>query len=337
MSEDSKGTPTLLTGPNIGRYLAERSARAKKIDAAVAYWGAGATKALGIEGDHERVRVICDLESGATNPYEVEKLREQQVDVRQKDRLHSKVYLFDGELAVIGSANASANGLGLEGDEVEGQIEACLATDHPSTVEATGVWFEKLWATSVEITEKDLKEAKELWARRRMVRPARSGNFDLVELVRRNDPTLANRNIYVLIWGGEPSSDFGEALEQERNELSEPKLDGFQNWELPRDATFLTFYIGPRKGIVFEGPWWTKAQAERRYTGGKKNYAELVRKGWHSAAHGYEISAAQAKTWEPAVRKWRDSLDGKWEEEYGDYMPLEKFARDYHEEISPSK
>jgi hypothetical protein len=92
----------------------------KKARIAVAFWGAGATEELGFDRESGDVTVICNLMSGGTNPKEIRRLRKHDVVVRQCDTLHGKVYLFDDETVIIGSSNASANGLAFQGKELVG-------------------------------------------------------------------------------------------------------------------------------------------------------------------------------------------------------------------------
>ncbi|WJH40580.1 hypothetical protein N7E02_08170 [Aliirhizobium terrae] len=41
----------------------------------VAFWGAGAIDALGLRKEWRSLRVVCNLESGACNPHEIEDLQ----------------------------------------------------------------------------------------------------------------------------------------------------------------------------------------------------------------------------------------------------------------------
>jgi hypothetical protein len=78
---------------------------------AVAFWGDGATKGLGLDKKRGEVAtVICNLKSGGTNPNEIRELWKANINPLQCDKLHGKVYLFD-DCVIIGSSNASSNGL----------------------------------------------------------------------------------------------------------------------------------------------------------------------------------------------------------------------------------
>lgn len=101
----------------------------------VAFWGAGAIDALGLRKQWSSLRVVCNLESGACNPVEIEDIQRLQelqsqggkVEVRTDPRLHGKVYLTQDQ-AILGSSNASSNGLVVEGPSISGWAEANIAT-----------------------------------------------------------------------------------------------------------------------------------------------------------------------------------------------------------------
>jgi hypothetical protein len=134
---------------------------------AVAFWGRNAealftdaapttSKRLAADALKDRgIRVVCNLKSGGTNPAVIESLMRAGVDVLQRDDLHAKVYFSDAG-AVVASANASANGLGLQASEQAFWIEAGVRFDDPS---ALIEWFDDLWSKSRGITTQDLKNA----------------------------------------------------------------------------------------------------------------------------------------------------------------------------------
>lgn len=140
---------------------------------AVAFWGKGAETRVG-----DDARIICNLKMGGTNPAVIEKLMQRLGSdcVRQHDSLHAKVYI-GRESAIITSANASANGLGFEGTTSTWQ-EAGVRVREVSTVEK---WFTDLWKRGTEITDEDLKAAKEAWKNRQRNLPTLTSfeNFDV--------------------------------------------------------------------------------------------------------------------------------------------------------------
>ena len=145
-------TNIFLTGSDLGiaikSLLAEDGAKA-----AVAFWGAGCeTWATGKD-----VRVIANLRMGGTNPHALEKIT---AEVRQCDTLHAKVYIGRTS-SIVCSANASINGLALEGTEQAGWIEAGMIVPTSATISG---WFDDLWGHGTrDIRPGDWAEAKRIW------------------------------------------------------------------------------------------------------------------------------------------------------------------------------
>jgi PLD-like domain len=137
----------------------------ESIDLAVAYWGDGAIKLLGISGS-KPMRIICDLLSGGCNPKEVEKFLKppfvENVEIRHLSGLHAKVYWTPSSV-IVGSINASTNGLGDERNI--GLIEAALQADSPDVLNEVQHWFEKRWedAKDTPVDNGLLKKALKAW------------------------------------------------------------------------------------------------------------------------------------------------------------------------------
>lgn len=131
----------------------------EKLDIAVAYWGAGAIKALGIDGK-KPTRIICDLLSGGCNPGEISKFLGRKfienTEVRHLSNLHAKVYATQTNV-IVGSANASANGLGSEGEI--GSIEAAIHTDEKEVLDKIETWFQGQWGQAVKVTKPMIQQA----------------------------------------------------------------------------------------------------------------------------------------------------------------------------------
>ena len=132
---------------------------------AVAFWGAGSDAMIAGKGG----KVICNLSMGGTNPFAMRKVA-TKAKVLQCDTLHAKVYI-GARSAVVASANASANGLGLEGVEQANWIEAGVKLDD---TRETGIWFDAMWAKSREITDEDWKRAEVIWRARQAAKPTLS-------------------------------------------------------------------------------------------------------------------------------------------------------------------
>ena len=157
---------TFLAGKAIACAVKSNLCPTGTTDLAVAYWGRGGAKKLGLTDAHENIRIICDLWSLACNPDELQDLLDWGVPLRTKKGLHAKVYLL-GEYAVIGSANASTNGLGVEGNEFDFELEAAIETDDPRVIAAAKIWFEKRWDESEPIDTAMLNKVRPEWRRRK--------------------------------------------------------------------------------------------------------------------------------------------------------------------------
>jgi hypothetical protein len=153
---------TFLSGEQlsreIGKLLKEGGARC-----AVAFWGKGASEKF--SGKTSGLKLICNLRSGGTNPFEIEKLPRNAI--KQCDTLHAKVCIGAAR-AVVSSANISCNGLGLEDIEQARWIEAGVLLQDISTVSN---WFDDMWDDARPISDNDLKAANELWKKRQRSKP----------------------------------------------------------------------------------------------------------------------------------------------------------------------
>lgn len=155
----------LLTEKNMPSAITKLVNGASDVRLAIAFWGDGAVKKLGIK-DAKQVTIICNIRSGSCNPVEIERLRElSQITVFTHDDLHAKVYLTPHG-AVVGSSNASANGLAEEGPTAEGWREANLQTDDCAIINLLGKWFAERLSESERVTPELIEEASELWAHR---------------------------------------------------------------------------------------------------------------------------------------------------------------------------
>src|ERR1700680_1254899 len=123
-----------LDGPGPVEKMAELTTKSRNARMAVAFWGEGAIEHLGLLGKRSAVTIICNLRSGGTNPNEIRSVMAAGIHVSQCDTLHAKVYLFDNHV-IIGSSNASANGLSFQGTEVSGWIEANVIFNEPAVYE----------------------------------------------------------------------------------------------------------------------------------------------------------------------------------------------------------
>ncbi|HEY1934104.1 MAG TPA: hypothetical protein VGG99_19010 [Acetobacteraceae bacterium] len=200
---------------------------------AVAFWGTG-SETLFPKRKDKKIRIICNLKMGGTNPFTLEEFLSPRFAVRQHDTLHAKVYIND-KGAVVTSANASANGLGLEGREQATWNEAGLFSDDPDVVKTIGRWFEDTWNASRDIDGGDIENAKAAWRARQAAKPPLT-SFTEFEVMTANLPLICwyeNSD-----WEVNPKLIEGKTRRQ-ANWLTERIEDGL-DVDGPEDRTALT-------------------------------------------------------------------------------------------------
>lgn len=159
-----------LTGEQL--HDAVRAAlQGSDVRCAVAFWGNGA-EADDLIVDATTAKIVCNLSTGGTNPRAIRALMQRGAEVQQLDHLHAKVYLGPST-AVVTSANASANGLALQGPEQAHWSEAGIEISRGDAADVI-TWFDTVWSQARKITDQDLRRAEALWKRRRRLKPTLS-------------------------------------------------------------------------------------------------------------------------------------------------------------------
>lgn len=200
-------------------------ANAEEAIIAVAYWGNCAMKELGLDMiDKERQKkfiIICDLMSGACNPDVIRELlgNDNKFVVRKCSSLHAKIYWTPGAV-VIGSSNVSANGLGFEGAELSGLLEANALVTNEVFLDKCIDWLRlEVLPKSSQINPSDLALADNFWRPRRQNRQTLTRVLSLSELLK-NPIELKDRPWYVWIIFDDKLSRQGDAMEEEaKNKL----------------------------------------------------------------------------------------------------------------------
>lgn len=226
-------------------------------DLAVAFWGNGALEELGINTCNTQLRIICNLSLGGTNPDVITRLQTvpSARTVTQNDRLHAKVYLFENA-AVIGSSNASANGLALEGAELTHWDEANILVTDKATLENIRSWMDRL--ETRPITEQDLARAQDRWKKRRSYAPIPG---DTVLQVLHKDPEkFKDRNAYLVIYFEALSEEAVAFEENLQKQYHTDRVEIFEAWPgLPQEGVLLRFGATPRS-FRFDKIWRRKPE-----------------------------------------------------------------------------
>ena len=217
---------------------------------AVAFWGRGAAKSLGLdERNAEAVRIVVNAQTGGCNPSELRLLLKRfGENVRTNASLHAKLYANQDEV-LVGSANASANGLGFDGDdEVEGWAEACVHSRAPTVCSDASRWFESIWDESMVLTPEIIRQADELWRRAKGLAGRRAASID----------PLARGAFVVLTSVGRDADALALLADRQKEE---PDIDAYQGWAPPCSALLLDFML--KKGKVFyENAWVSPRRPE---------------------------------------------------------------------------
>jgi hypothetical protein len=176
---------------------------------AISYWGIHALDRLKKKLDPKRsdLQIVCCLKGGKSAP---EVIKQFGKKARQNDKLHAKV-IWTPSGAIVGSANASSNGLPEEENQVDGLIEAGVFLEDASVLESIESWFDKLYKDARPITDADLEAAKKARVDRWKSKP---------ELISMPVNELKQQKIAVLLWSEQMTDEEIGQVEK----LDEPLL-----------------------------------------------------------------------------------------------------------------
>lgn len=220
------------------KSLLQQAQEGEQLELAVAYWGKDATKRLGIDGS-KPVRIVCDLLSGGCNPNEIQKLRttpfDWSIEIKHLPGLHTKVYRTP-KCVIVGSANASANGLGDEGRI--GTLEAAIQSDDQAVLDQTASWFKELWEKKAKkIDDTTMKQAREAWRRRRPKADPRSTVLETLI----HDPEWFRGSVWITYY----TSDVSDNAKAKFEEIKEKYYSAYQLKRFETEG--LPIYDWPRK------------------------------------------------------------------------------------------
>jgi len=225
----------------------------------VAFWGAGAIDALQLARPRKSLRVVCNLDSGACNPAEIARLKAlgNGVSVRNNSRLHGKVYLTPDRL-ILGSSNASANGLVVEGAALDGWAEANVDTIDSALRASAATWCNDRYTEAEEITDAKLAMAAEAWRLRSTLSPVRGGlSDDLLSVVRAQPQHSAFEKVKVVRWSEDISAKarraHKEAVAADHNLVG---TDIYEGWGTSlQEGDWLVDFELRRSSASFGGYW----------------------------------------------------------------------------------
>lgn len=299
--------------------------------AAVAFWGRGAETALGLSATAVRSRgleIICDLKSGCCNPDTIRKLMGWGASIRSIQKMHAKVYLGAHEV-VLGSANASSNGLGLEGCEINGSKELCLLTNEPGVVFQCQSWFAELWKSEQDIGDKDIEEAQALWFDRRNHRGWATHDNDLLTVLQSDDvEQFLERKIFVRVDTLDVTKPAIKRAKQEiGGDLSKHGI--FEDWDdMPKSAEVIEFLWEDGKSIKLDGIYLTPVcpPAAKLETQIGSTIVTCQKLDSVGGSYKIPIRGETAKAWKRAAEAYASD---KRRPKEGCFISLYDFAKDF--------
>jgi hypothetical protein len=135
-----------LYGAAPTRRIKELCETPGRVDLAIAYLGSRALELLPLDPSKKDVRVVCCLSGGKSAP---EVIRQFGDRARQLDNLHAKV-IWTKAGAIVGSANASSNGLPEEELLADGLLEAGMFVHEQTELDQIETWFQRLFEKAVK-------------------------------------------------------------------------------------------------------------------------------------------------------------------------------------------
>lgn len=309
----------LIHGKQYLSTLREQIGEATVASIAVAFWGRGAESVFK-EWRGDTLRIICNLALGGTNPKAVKEIMAiQNVEVRHCDELHAKVILTDNAL-IVGSANISSNGLGLEDDEAAKFHEAGVLTKDIAMRKEGQHWFDALWTEAQAISESDLRKAADAWKRRRQTRPL-PANIGSRALLDQPANRLRDRAVFLVVYRSSISQKAAEVLRNQKarlrgtsSDIPHDKLDIYEEWEagtlpLDREDILIPVYWGARGKITVEKPQRPLPELQTHYVSDDGDVSlDFSVQLSDDLVLGYTFRSEDRKHLASDIRPWLESL-----------------------------
>lgn len=234
---------------------------------AIAFWGEGAVELISSRPS-KSFRILCNPKSGGTNPYVIRELctlaknSDGRIQILQCDRLHTKVVVGERQ-ALIGSANVSANGLGLGDQGVAHWLEAGVLTSDETVVGGASNWFDELWISNGvrSIRNEDIETAAKVWTQNRHAWQLPGDPQDEFDLRSFSAGDLEGLPAYVLLYRSRVSEEAVEVTEEFEAQQSESAgaLDWwpFESWPVnlsdEKEVDHLSIYYATNGRIIVDG------------------------------------------------------------------------------------
>lgn len=156
--------------PNVGKKFNKWLRDAKSVKIACPFISESSDCEIINALKDKNVSLICDLMSQGCNPFTIEAISKREsyceTEVLYSKNLHAKVYIFDDERVVLGSANYSRNGMSAGTIEAACFLDAKNGKNSKDAVDKSLLWFENLRCISnpvEKLSDKDWDRLKSLY------------------------------------------------------------------------------------------------------------------------------------------------------------------------------
>ena len=225
-----------------------------KAKLAIAFIGESAWEIF--KDSQDEISILCNLESGATNPSTIEKLSSKaNIKIKTNKKLHAKVYIGNDQL-IVSSANLSANGLSYEDNEIKGWVEASLISRDAKAIQDANNWFQEIWKNSSNITQENIDIATVAWQKKRNSRLVNSGESDsIIDALLNNE--LKDKEVYLALYRKYSGQEAQEKWDNVQDNYGR-NFDYYEDWdEIPSNAFCIDLYYGIRGKKEIQGVYKT--------------------------------------------------------------------------------
>ncbi|MEA9562230.1 phospholipase D family protein [Xanthomonas campestris] len=294
--------------------------QAGRLDLAVAFWGKGASKELGLHDRAQPSRILLELSQGGSSPDEVRQLMKlPNVEVKTLDRLHAKAYIGEEEM-IVGSANASAGGLGIVGRESVHWTELGVKVAEEGPLHEAKSWFDAAWIRGKRITKTMLDAAQRLINERNSkLLPSNPSGLSILQAVKQDPDAWKDARIWVVVATRNLGLEGQKLLNEARSSSPTPEIYAYENWpDIPRAATLISLTKYENEKVELDDPPTFRTPEEKQ-----PGKIQLV---FPEKITGYTIGTISE--WRPLVERAEKTYTG-WIKHGGISLRIHEFVRRY--------
>lgn len=266
----------------------------EEVKIAVAYWGSHALELLRLNPRRRDLQVLCCLKGGSSDPSVIGKFGDR---AHQIDNLHAKVF-WTGRGAIVGSANASANGLPEQDEYASKLIEAGVYVDEKDELAKIERWFDGLYDEFRPITKTDLDNAQQERAVRLGRKPSKRRS--LLAALESNPSEFSQQRIFLYLYEEYCSREEERSVEQDMRAHSNEIRSTYANIPDLDELDYYTFTRRPPRNyfppdsILIEG----------RYEKGRVSKDEFyIRRTFKAVSQRQITVSGEPEWWMPVLEQ----------------------------------